>query len=473
MSKKQYHFVDAFSSDSDNDRPVTRPAQRGETSMTRGDEASRSELEGRKTWRDQGGGWMTKTKPVKELSESQLQRFSQIYMDDLHAQTGINMSKFKLTRSSQKYVSMFDFARARDRVLSTLFERRPKVWDLHAGSGADSFAYLADLDPQELVLCQRSVQDGERGAKAEESKREYDVMCSNIKDFVRAAKMDALVSVEGEPVLSDGKTQRRVHIKCKHKLAETFIMSVPQDTEVDIVHLDPSWDDDHDIGGKVSYGREMTPHELFYRLEKLIWTPIRLKNIKVGCYVIKTRWNLLKIEQYLEEVKSQFIATYSLKAKPFRPNLDGMPKDKFDGSKGAYYYMVLTHRDYKTIDYQPSQMYWDIIRNGTPVWVKRSTMVGLIRPGYSANTAFPEWTESNPHSEEYVMIKPHSKLSRKGVKGVGPKTPEERTTYNPRKFDPEEQLNESDSNEEEEDDKKEPPTSGRNRYAVFDEHDSD
>lgn len=463
-----------LSSSSDSDRDVVTPIvvtcrskHQGEVGLdTKMRALLQFGLAGRKgRWSDNGDGWMTRSrKAKKEYTDAQIKQFSQIYMDDLYALTGIQMRSFQLTRSTRKYASMFDFARARDRVLATLFERRPRIWDLYAGSGADSFAFLSDLDPHELVMCQRSIPDAQNnGEQFEASKREYDVMCNNVKDFVSAAGIDALISVEGQPVAADG-TRRRVHIKCKHKLAESFIMSVPEGTEVDIVFADPSWDDDHDIGGRVAYGREMTPHELFLRLESLIWGPIRRRNIKVGCYVIKTRWNLLNVEQYLHEVKSEFIATYSLRAKPFRPNLDGMRRDKHEGSKGAYYYMVLTHRQYKTIDFQPSQMYWDIVRNGTPVWIKKDTVVKLIRPVYSNHVAFPVWTEQDPRSSEYMKITPHSRLGRKGVKGVGPHDPEERTTYEPRKFDPEEVENESGSSDE---DAQSDPYAARNPYHAI------
>ncbi len=380
-------------------------------------------------------GWSyrkSRGKPKKEYTDKQIKQFGQIYMDEVKALTGFAMQHFQLTRSTQKYVSMFDFARARDRVLATLFERRPSVWDLHAGSGADSFAFLADLDPRELVMCQRSVPDGGTGDRFNESLQEYNVMCSNIKDFVRAARIDALISVESE---SQAATrEHHVHVKCKHKLAETFIMSVPNGTEVDIVYLDPSWDDDHDIGGKVVYGREMRPNELFARLEALIWKPIKRKGIKVGCYVIKTRWNLLKVEEYLNAVNSEFIAKYSVRAKPLRPNLDGMKMDTYEGSKGVYYYMVLTHREYKTIDVTPSQMYWDIVRNGRPVWVKKDTWVGLIKPVYSNHKQYPEWTETDPHDDAYMMIQPHSKARQGAPRAEGPHDPQETTTYDPRKF---------------------------------------
>ncbi len=245
-----------------------------------------------------------------------------------------------------------------------------------------------------------------------------------------------------------------MHVKCKHKLAENFITSVDRNTEVDIVYLDPSWDDDQDIGGKVVYGREMHPNELFARLEELIWNPIKRKGIKVGCYVIKTRWNWLKVEEYLSAVNSEFIATYSVRAKPLRPNLHGMKADTYEGSRGVYYYMVLTHREYKTIDVVPSQMYWDIVRNGKPVWVKRDTCVGLIKPVYSNHRQYPEWTENDPGNDAYMMIKPHSTARRGVPRAEGPHYPEEKTTYDPRKFHEEhveegEPVSSDDSSEEE------------------------
>jgi hypothetical protein len=127
-----------------------------------------------------------------------------------------------------------------------------------------------------------------------------------------------------------------------------------------------------------------------------------------------------------------------------------MRKDQFQGSKGVYYYMVLTHRQYKTIDFQPSQMYWDIVRNGTPVWVKKDTMVKVLRPNYSNHVAFPVFTETDPRDTDYVQIIPHSRMGRNAVKATGPPVPQERTTYDPRKFDPAEEETKSESSDEEE-----------------------
>jgi len=409
-------------------------------------------------WQDVVRG---KTKKTKVYSQKQVDEFSKVYRDYFYATTGVRLNKFKLTVSTQKYVSMLEFARVRDRVLTTMLERRPKIWELGAGSGADSVAFLLDMDPEEIVMCQRSVPDEvHHGEEYDNSWREYQIMCDNIKDFAQAVKLDAKIDVEGESSGS-GKGKRRTLIKCKHKLAENFILSHADKpgTEVDIVYLDPSWDDDHDTGGNTVKGRELTPRELFTRLERIIWAPIRNMGIKVGCYVIKTRWNWQKVQGYMDTIDSEFQAMYSIRTHPYRPDPKKLRPEGYGSVQGVYHYMILTHKEYKTIDVNNSQMYWDIVRNKVPVWVKKSTCVGLVRPAYSSHTAFPEMTETKPANEaDYFMVNPTGKRKKGAEKIQGAKTPQEQTSYHSQKFEPagggarEQEGDGSGSSSEEEDD---------------------
>ena len=379
----------------------------------------------------------SRAKPARVYTDAQIERFSSIYRDYFLGLTGFRLDKFKLTRSTYKYVSMLEFARGRDRILVTMFEKRPKIWDLHAGSGGDSFAFLLNCDPREVVMCQRSVSDMvSHGALYDDSLREYGVMCDNIKDFLRATMIDARLDIEGEPdALPAGAQRRHVHVKCKHKLAQNFIMSQTEHSEVDIVYLDPSWDDDHDTGGNSARGREMTPEQLFGQLKRLIWDPIAYRKIKVGCYVIKTRWNWLRVQQYMNEVDSEFIAQYSVRTQPFRPNANQYAPEQYGGVRGVYHYMILTHREYKTIELENSQMYWDIVRNSVPVWVKKSTCVGVIKPMYSSHTQFPDYTERQPSDASgYIQIGSHGKKPRERT--TGPHNPGEKTSYDSQKFEP-------------------------------------
>ena len=385
-------------------------------------------------WREVVHG---KSKKAKVYTQKQIDAFSETYRDYFHALTGHRLEKFQLTATTQKYVSMLEFARVRDRILATMLERRPKIWELGAGSGGDGIAFMMDLDPQEIVLCQRSVPDGvNHGDEYDQSVREYNVMCENIKDFVHTVKLDARIDIEGGRP-EDSQRKRRTLVKCKHKLAENFIMSQTSKPEVDIVYLDPSWDDDHDSGGNTANGRELTPSELFARLERIIWAPIRTMGIKVGCYVIKTRWNWLEVQKYMDTIDSEFQAVYSVRTHPFRPDPTTPRPEGYGGIQGVYHYMILTHKEYKTVDVNNSQMYWDIVRDKVPVWIKKSTCVGVTRPVYSNHTPFPEMTESRPQNEgDYIMIKPHGKRRKGAERTKGAKTPQEQTSYHSQKFEP-------------------------------------
>lgn len=401
-------------------------------------------------------------------TDAQIDRFSSIYRDYFLGLTGFKLQNFRLTRSTHKYVSMLEFARGRDRILTTMFERRPKIWDLHAGSGGDSLAFLLDLDPRELVMCQRSVPDGEsHGPRYDHSLLEYRIMCDNMKDFLQATKIDARLDIEGAPDAlppPNHGAMRHVHVKCKHKLAQDFILSQAPHSEVDIVYLDPSWDDDHDTGGDSSRGREMTPEQLFQQLRRLIWYPIATKSIKVGCYVIKTRWNWLKIQQYMESMNSEFTAMYSVRTQPFRPSLSEYRPEKYGGVRGVYHYMILTHRQYKTVELVNSQMYWDIVRNSVPVWVKKSTCVGIIKPLYSTHTQFPEYTETQPDDQHgYIKIGTHGGKYRE--KALGPQDPGEKTSYDSQKFEPAAQPREIPAQDYENSDDE--PFESYNPYSVL------
>jgi hypothetical protein len=163
-----------------------------------------------------------------------------------------------------------------------------------------------------------------------------------------------------------------------------------------------------------------------------------MKNIKVGCYVIKTRWNWLKIQSYMEAVNSDFIAKFSVRTHPFRPDVSGLRPDEYGGVRGVYHYMILTHKEYKTIELENSQMYWDIVRNNVPVWVKKSTCVGIIKPLYSDHAKFPVYTETQPgNAKGYFKINAHGK--RRQEKAEGPREPGEHASYDSQRFEPADQ----------------------------------
>jgi hypothetical protein len=377
-----------------------------------------------------------------EQSAEWVEKLSKFFRDYFYGLYGRQIPQFQLTQSSHKYVSMLPSARSRDRVLATLFQRRPVIWDLMAGSGADVIAFLLNLDPYEIVACQRStVPDDQSSEQYQESLKEFFVMQDNIMSVANAFP-ELNVKIRSDerrnlaaPMLSAGATRDGVRytipVKCKHKHAQTFIGSVARGTEVDLVYLDPSWDDDYATERTIGMREyELSPEELFKRLQKIIWGPIEERGIKVGCYVIKTRWDWLKVQSYLPSINSKFIATYSIKAQQLSQH-PGKP-GPYGQQKGIFHYMILVHRDYQTITAETDQMYWDIVRNGQPIWVKKDTFAKVIKPVYSDYLHLPEFKEKEPvNGSEYIYIMPPP--AEPGPRTVAKKPAE--PTYDPRSKD--------------------------------------
>jgi hypothetical protein len=347
-----------------------------------------------------------------EYNPEDVERFTESYKKYHYGMTGRWLSGFKLTPATHKYVTMMPHARRRNQILATLFDSRPKFWDLFGGSGADAISAMMDLDPEEIVCCNKSVPESVvNGPEYEQSLQEMAVLNGNIASFLKA--YPELRGDRGDPtnggIRQDGQPATRV--KCKHTHAHTFIYSCPEGTEVDVVYLDPSWDDEQKPGSKDERKYEMQPKELFDHLEENIWGPIRSRKIKVGVYVIKTRWNWLKVQEYLPQVNNDYIAMYSVRAQPFRTRLDEF--GQYGEVKGVYHFMILVHKQYKTVNAPNGQLYWDIVRNGVPVYVKRDTVIKVHKPEYSNQLSTPVFTESDPQNEaEYFKVEGASKHPR-------------------------------------------------------------
>ena len=324
-----------------------------------------------------------------------IERTAKAYMAYFHGLTG-KMFDFTLTPSTQKYISMLESALERNFVLSTFFTSRPIIWDLMGGSGADILSFLLNLDPLIVVACQKEMPEDRAPHETYESSKEtFDIMVQNIKNFL--AEFPEITNPK-----KHGMDRVPTTIRYKHLHAETYINSVPRGTEVDCVYLDPSW---HKAGGY-----EQTPSELFDYLQTNIWGPIERRDIKVGCYVLKTRWNWLDVQKYLTMLDSKYIATYSIEAKQLRNKLG--QKGEYGQVQGLFHYMILIHRDYQTIRSQNSQMYWDLVRNGETVWVKKDTVFRPVQPRYSDKLQFPAFKEADPHDDRYFMVTPPPALQQ-------------------------------------------------------------
>lgn len=353
---------------------------------------------------DGGGGWQQVTngkkrrgKPTKDIpvktrtvTEEDLNMFSETYMKVFEAFTGKRF-EFRLTADTYKYVSMLPPARELNRTLSTLFQSRPRILDCTGGSGANAIAFLMDLDPELVVVCSRACAENvKHGPEFERSQREFQIMQSNLANFQTAFKTDTRAHPE-----------KAGRVRPKHQYAHDYIQSAEEGTEFDMIFLDPSWDDDHDGSTR---NVEMTPEELFKHLETDFWAPIKRKNIAVGCYVIKTRWDWRDVREFLPDINKDFTARYCIRAHQFKAKL-GTP-GHYGQRKGIFYYMVLVHNEYQTINFHNGQAYWDIVNNEREVWIQKSTQTGLIKPNYT-NTVKQLRSSTEPQNEAlYLHIQP-------------------------------------------------------------------
>jgi len=322
-----------------------------------------------------------------EYSATQVRIFQEKYNRYFYALTGKHID-FKITPSSQRYLSMLEACRIRDKVIMTLFEERPIVWDLMGGSGSDSIAFLFDLNPQKLII----VETANGGDSADSQREEFNILEHNMRNF-----KDKFPELQSIP-----------HF-CLKTECKTFITSPEfekyRDSRVHLVYLDPSWDYDDEVPNSRF---ELTPGKLFKNLERTVWTPMRNANIKVDCYILKTRWSWSKVSQYLEGLSSDYHAVYSIKAQPFRDHIDPSQVGEFGDVKGVYHYMVLVHSDYKELVAQRSEWYMDLIRKGKRVYVDKRTVARPFQPRYTDNLVFPR-TYEKPNQYTFTVTPPDVK----------------------------------------------------------------
>lgn len=322
-----------------------------------------------------------------EYSPKMVKIFQEKYNQYFYALTGKHID-FKITPSSQRYISMLEACRIRDKVLMTLFEDRPIIWDLMGGSGSDTIAFLFDLHPKKVII----VETANGGETPDAQNHEFDTLQHNIKSF-----QDQFPALNHIPV-------QCFKTECKNFI-ESPGYAIHRDPRVHLVYLDPSWDYD-DENPESSF--EMTPASLFKNLERTVWGPMKNANIKVDCYVLKTRWSWTKVAPYLEGLSSDYHAVYSIRAQPFRDHVDERTAGEWGDVKGVYHYMVLVHSDYKEIVANRSSWYMDLIRNGQRVYVDRRTTVKPFKPRYGDNLEFP-LTYEKPNQYTFTVTPPDVK----------------------------------------------------------------
>jgi hypothetical protein len=344
------------------------------------------------------------------VSEEKATEFSQKYNCYFKALTGKDLD-FIITPTSQPYLSMLEPCRHRDRILMTMFEKRPVIWDLMGGSGSDTIAFMLDLDPESVVIVEQGM------GSTEEKSRESKALDHNIQSFCRCFEdfRDALTP--SAPGLDDAR------IRIKHMTAKKFIQQAnhnPIDPKTDkraplrvnMAYLDPSWDKAYDPdeipaeGYDPSQGEfEISPSQLFGYLDRHVWQPMKQNNIEVDVYVMKTRWEWSRVSAELEALNSDYIAVYSIQAIPFAFHLEKDVHSKYGEMKGQFHYMVLMHKKYRNIPDERSKWYMDLIRRGKKVYVDERTIVHPFKPRYADHLRFPT-VYSSPHDHCFEVTPP-------------------------------------------------------------------
>lgn len=375
----------------------------------------------------------------KELySEEEVRVFSEKYNAYFYALTGKHLD-FKITPTSQPYLSMLEACRHRDQVLMTLFEEPPVIWELMGGSGSDSIAFMLDLAPKEIVIVEYGI--GEDGEKT----REKNALIHNINSFCKCFEEYRDAFDPQDP----GAAHKRVRVE--YTTARDYInRSNPIDRStgkrprlhVNMVYLDPSWDkafyqaveteghkkarDDQEDEGEeeekyvpnIVEEYESTPEELFHYLQAQVWGPIKENNIHVDVYLLKTRWEWSHVQKQLEQVNSDYYIPYSIQAVPFQEHLAG-PAGKYGEIKGQFHWITMIHKNYRTIYDRRTKWYMDLIRKGKKVYVDERTIIKPFHPRYTDHLQFPTVYET-PHEHCFEVAPPPPAKGKREQAG-GPK----------------------------------------------------
>lgn len=376
----------------------------------------------------------------KEMySEEEVKVFSQKYNAYFYALTGQHLD-FKITPTSQPYLSMLEACRHRDQVLMTLFEEPPVIWELMGGSGSDSIAFMLDLAPKQMVIVEYGI--GEEGEKT----REKNALIHNIASFCKCFDEYRDAFDPHDP----GAHDKRVRVE--YTTARDFInKSNPIDKStgkrprlhVNMVYLDPSWDKAFyqavetegrrktrvDPGGSEEEGEEKyvpniveeyesTPEELFHYLQAQVWGPVKENNIHVDVYLLKTRWEWSHVQKQLEQVNSEYYIPYSIQAVPFQEHLSG-PAGKYGEIKGQFHWITMIHKNYRTIYDRRTKWYMDLIRKGRKVYVDERTIIKPFHPRYTDHLRFPTVYDT-PHEHCFEVAPPPPAKGRR-EQAPGPK----------------------------------------------------
>jgi hypothetical protein len=109
----------------------------------------------------------------------------------------------------------------------------------------------------------------------------------------------------------------------------------------------------------------------------------------VDCYVIKTRWDWMMVQEDLGAINGDYHAVYSIKAQQFRDHIKKTDVKAHGEVKGVFHYMVLAHDDYKLVVHKRSSLYQNLVRKNHRVYVESDSVVKPFKPRYADKLTMP------------------------------------------------------------------------------------
>ena len=350
--------------------------------------------------------------------------------------TGKNIG-FEITPHSFPYFSPLECRRNLDRLLQTLFSKRPIVLDLTCGSGSDSIAFLMHLDPEQ-IFCVDDMSD-----------EDFAVACENMQKYVNAfpetyGKMKIMKNGASREIWKQRISMHKQQASDFIRRFAVYLKTISGWENKEILgYFDPAWDARYlpgltdeekrdvlnDTGDNVEY--EVSPKILFNYIQNHILKPMLAGGIQFSVFCIKVRWEMTpaKMQKYLDinpEVGQHFVVLYSVQALPFvksselgeeggrlilRDKRGGRRKRHADGAvKGQFHWIVMKNTNYTYSQDVRSWWYKQWIEHkSTPVYVEEASQVKPHKPLYESVLPYP--TVSRVEGDGYKQMGPPTSIS--------------------------------------------------------------
>jgi hypothetical protein len=349
--------------------------------------------------------------------------------------TGKNIG-FELTPHSFPYFSPLECRRNLDRLLQTLFSKRPIVLDLTCGSGSDSIAFLMHLNPEQ-IFCVDFMSD-----------EDFKVALTNMQKYVNAFPEtygQMTIMRNGEKVEGQSIWDQRISMHQQqasdfiNRFATQFKKRKNWQTCEILGYFDPAWDARYLPGlsdeeyeeflkeaGGVEY--EVSPKILFDYIQKHILEPMLAKEIQFSVFCIKVRWEMTpaKMQAYLNlnpAVGQHFVVLYSVQALPFVKSYEldrdengiqfitGRKRHDYGAVKGQFHWIIMKNTKYTYAQDVRSWWYKQWIEHSdAAVFVKKGSQVTPHKPLYESALPYPtvisRWDLAAKDKTKYIEIRP-------------------------------------------------------------------